>query len=101
MLYLIYFAIPTEVGNRIDFEEGGPGPVIGYMMSRFKPQAAYAEAGTSNVLMVADLDEAKMTELGLFVRKKFDITPQFTPLIPAEAILELAGKAIEAVKQAP
>jgi hypothetical protein len=46
MLYLVYIEIPTEVGNRIDFEEGGPGKVIGYMMSRFKPQFAAVEAGT-------------------------------------------------------
>ena len=101
MLCLIYFEIPTEVGNRIDFEEGGPGPVIGYMMSRFKPQFAAVEAGTRNSFLVADLDEAQITELGLLVSKKMNTTPQFTPLIPAEAVVELARKAIEAVKQAP
>lgn len=64
MLYLIYFEVPAEVGNRIDFEEGGPGKIIGYIMSRFKPQAAYTVAGMRNVFMVADLDKALMTEPG-------------------------------------
>ncbi len=101
MLYLVYIEIPTEVGNRIDFEEGGPEKVIGYMMSRFKFKFAAVEAGTRNSFLVADLDEAQITELGLLVSKKMNTTPQFTPLISSEVILELAGKAIEAVKQAP
>ena len=42
MLYLIYFEVPAEVGNRIDFEEGGPGKIIGYIMSRQAPSGIYS-----------------------------------------------------------
>ena len=50
--------------------------------------------------MVADLNETQMTELMLIVSKNFGTYPEFMALIPAAAIPEMAGKAIEAVKKA-
>ncbi len=100
MRYLIYFEIPAEAGNSLDFEEGGPGPILGYVMDRFAPEASYTQAGMRAVFMVADLNEAQMTELMLIVSKKFGTYPEFTALIPAAAIPEMVGKAIEEVKKA-
>jgi hypothetical protein len=99
--YLVYFEVPTDVGNRVDFEEGGPGPIIGYVMDRFKPEASYTQAGMRAVFMVADLDEARMTELMLIVSKQFGTYPEFTPVIPGAATPGIAAKAIEEVKKAP
>jgi len=92
--------VPTQVGNRIDFEEGGPGKIIGYMMNRFAPEAAYTQAGMRAVFMVADLDEAQMTEIMLITSKKFGTYPEFTPLIPGDSTPEIAAKAIQEVKKA-
>ena len=39
MRYLVYFEISTEDGNQLDFEEGGPGTIFGYLMNRFAPEA--------------------------------------------------------------
>ncbi|MGZ4847844.1 MAG: hypothetical protein ACXV3E_08695 [Halobacteriota archaeon] len=100
MRYLVYLEISTEVGNRIDFEEGGPGKIMGLVMERFKPEAVYAEAGSRNVFMVADLDETQMTELMLIASKKLDTYPEFTPVFPGAATPEMAAKAIEEVKKA-
>lgn len=100
MLYLVYIEVPAEAGTRLDFEEEGPGQILGYMMNRFAPEAAYIQAGMRAVFMVADLNEAQMTELMLIVSKKFGTYPEFTALIPAAAIPEMVGKAIEAVKKA-
>jgi hypothetical protein len=99
--YLVYFEVSTEVGNHLDFEEGGPGKIFGYLMNRFAPEAVYTEAGTRNVFMVADLDEAKMTEIMLIVSKKLGTYPEFTPLILGEATPGIAAKAIEEAKKAP
>ena len=101
MLYLIYFEISAEAGNRLDFEEGGPEEILGYVMNRFAPKASYAEAGTRNIFVVAELNEAQMSEFMLIVSKKFGTYPEFTPITPLSAIPEIAGKAIEAVKKAP
>ena len=101
MRYLVYFEIPADVGNRLDFEERGPGPLIGYVMDRFAPEASYTQAGLRGVFMVADLDEAQMTELMLIVSKKFGTYPEFTPVIPLAATPGIAAKAIEKAKKAP
>ncbi len=100
MLYLVYFEMPADVGTRLDFEEGGPGQLIGYMMNRFTPQAAYIQAGNRNGFMIADLDVAQMQELAIVVSKKLGTYPEFTPIIPAADIPGIAAKAIEAVKKA-
>ena len=99
MRYLIYLEISTEVGNRIDFEEGGPGKLFGLIMQKFKPEAVYAEAGSRNVFFVADLDEAQMTEMMLIASKKLDTYPEFTPVFPGGATPEMAAKGIEEVKK--
>jgi hypothetical protein len=98
---MVYFEVPSEVGNRIDFEEGGPGPIFGHIMNRFAPEAVYSQAGSRIVFMVAELDEAQMTELMLVVSKKLGTYPQFTPIISAEATMEFAAKAIIEAKKAP
>ena len=101
MRYLVYFEIPADEGNRLDFEEGGPGPILGHVMDRFAPEASYTQAGMRAVFMVADLDEAQMTELMLIVSKKFGTYPEFTPVIPLAATPGIAAKAIEEAKKAP
>ncbi|MGA7075322.1 MAG: hypothetical protein WBZ42_02060 [Halobacteriota archaeon] len=101
MRFLVYFEVPTQVGNRLDFEEGGPGQIIGYMMDRFAPEAAYTQAGARAVFMVADLDEAQMTEIMLIVSKKLGTYPEFTPVVPGAATPGIAAKAIEEAKKVP
>ncbi len=100
MLYLIYIEIPADVGTRLDFEEGGPAKILGFLAKRFNPEAVYAQAGMRASIMVANLDEAQMTEMMQITSKKFGTYPEFTPLIPGDAIPEMAEKAIEEVKKA-
>ena len=101
MRYLMYFEIPADVGNRLDFEEGGPGPLIGYVMEEPAPEASYTQAGLRGVFIVADLDEAQMTELMLIVSKSSGTYPEFTPVIPLAATPGIAAKAIEKAKKHP
>jgi hypothetical protein len=101
MRYLVYFEVPAEVGNRIDFEGGGPGRIIGYMMNRFAPEAAYTQAGMRAVFMVANLNEAQMTEIMLIVSKRLGRYPEFTPVIPGAATPDIAATAIEEAIEVP
>jgi hypothetical protein len=71
------------------------------MMNRFAPEAAYTQAGMRAVFMVADLDEAQMTEIMLITSKKLGTYPEFTPVIPGAATLGIAAKAIGEVKKVP
>jgi hypothetical protein len=98
--YLVYIEVPTEVGNRMDFEEGGPAKILGYVMERFAPEAVYTQAGMRASFMVAELNEAQMTEMMLITSKKFGTYPEFTPLIPGDSTPEIAAKAIQEVKKA-
>ena len=100
MRYLVYIEVPADVGNRMDFEEGGPAKILGYVIERFAPEASYTQAGMRAVFMVADLNEAQMTEMMLITSKKFGTYPEFTPLIPGDSTLEIAAKAIQEVKKA-
>jgi hypothetical protein len=95
MRYLVCFEVPAEVGNRIDFEGVEPGRIIGYMMNRFAPEAAYTQAGMRAVFMVANLNEAQMTEIMLIVSKRLGRYPEFTPVIPVAATPDIAATAIE------
>ncbi len=81
-------------------KRGGPAKILGFLAKRFVPEAAYAQAGMRAMFMVVDLNEAQMTEMMLIVSKKFGTYPEFTPVIPGDAIPEMAEKAIEQVKKA-
>jgi hypothetical protein len=84
----------------MDFEEGGPGKLLGYVVERFAPEAVYTQAGMRASFMVADLNKAQMTEIMLITSKKFGTYPEFTPLIPGDSTPEIAAKAIQKVKKA-
>ena len=99
MRYLVYIEVPTDVGNRLDFEQGGPGKVLGSVIQRFAPEVWYTQAGMRAIFMVADLNETQMTELMLIASKNFGTYPEFTPLILGAATPEIAAKAIEEVKK--
>ncbi len=83
----------------MDFEEGGPARILGYLTNRFAPEAVYTEVGMRASFLVADLDEEQVTELMLITSKKFGTYPEFTPLLSG-AIPEIAAKAIDEVKKA-
>ncbi|MGZ4864153.1 MAG: hypothetical protein ACXV5H_04890 [Halobacteriota archaeon] len=100
MRYLVYIEVPTEAGNLLDFEEGGPGKILGYVADRFSPEAVYGQAGMRASFMVVDLNEAQMMEMMLITSKKFGTYPEFTPLIPGDSIAEIAAMAIQEVKKA-
>ena len=55
MRYLVYMEVPTEVGNRMNFEEGGPAKILGHVMERFASEAVYTQAGIPEDLY-ADLE---------------------------------------------
>jgi hypothetical protein len=64
-------------------------------MNLVKPEAAYIKAGTRTAGLVADLNEAQMTELGLLASKKMGTYAKFIPLIRAAAIPEMVGEMLQ------
>jgi hypothetical protein len=95
MLYLVEAHPTVERANVVDAGEG-PGPVIGKIVERFRPQAIYGNPSRRQVFMVVDLDTpAKMAELMYVLAWFVDVEPTFTPLMSPE----IYGEAIAKAKQ--
>ena len=101
MRYMVHIEISPEAGNKLDFEEGGPGAIIKYLAERFKPEMFYVTTIRRAMWMVMDLNESTMAELMLVVSKKFGSYPLCTPVIHGPDVVEVAAEAIEVAKNAP
>ena len=101
MRFMIHVEVPTDVGNKLDFEEGGPGRIFKYLAERFNPEVFYASPARRAIWMVAHLDEPKMIELMFIISKRLGVYPLLTPVAPGSEVPELAEGAGEAVKNAP
>ncbi len=101
MHYLVHIEISPEVGNKIDFEEGGPGAIFMHLAERFNPEMFYVTTVRRGLWMVMDLDVSAMAELMLIVSKTFGTYPLCTPVIRGSNVAEVAAKAIEVTKNVP
>ena len=97
MLYMVEAHASMERGNEIDRKEG-PGPVIQYIVERFKPQSLHGNPTRRQLFMVVELETPTETAELMYVLTWFTGTePTFTPIMPPEAFAE----AIENAKKAP
>ena len=55
MLYMVEAHATFERGNEVD-DKGGPGPVLGYITERFKPEGFYFIPTRRAVVMMVSLD---------------------------------------------
>ena len=55
MRYLVRGVVPADVGNKLD-ASGGPGKLLGYVASRFKPECAYANYEKREIIYVVDFE---------------------------------------------
>jgi hypothetical protein len=101
MRYMVYIEISPEAGNTLDFEEGGPGAILRYLVERFKPEMFYVTTIRRALWMVMDLNENTMAELMLIVSKKFGSYPSCTPVIHGPDVVDVATESIEVAKNAP
>jgi hypothetical protein len=101
MRYMVHIEISPEAGNTLDFEEGGPGAILRYLVERFKPEMFYVTTIRRALWMVMDLNETAMAELMLIVSKKFGSYPLCTPVIHGPDVVEMAAEAIEVAKSTP
>ena len=67
MRYMVHIEISPEAGNKLDFEEGGPGAIIKYLAERFKPEMFYVTTIRRAMWMVMDLNES--TDGGTHARR--------------------------------
>ena len=99
MKYHVEIPVTPEAGAAVEARPGGPGPVIGRMLERFKPEAIYMATTRRVVYMVVDLDDdASVVELMLAGTTLAGTYPTFTPVVGADDFPAVAGKAIPAAQ---
>jgi hypothetical protein len=98
---MVHIEISPEAGNKLDFEEGGLGAILKYLVDRFTPEAFYVSTFRRSIWMFIDLDEATAADLTLTVSKKFGTYPLYTPVVPGPEVAKLAAASIEFAKKSP
>jgi hypothetical protein len=99
MKHLIEMRLTEQAGKEIEARPGGPGPVVGRIVERFKPEAVYMCPTRRAVIMVADLTEPDMAELMMVGSHLGGVYPTFTPVVSGKDFGELVGKAMPAAKK--
>jgi hypothetical protein len=101
MRYLFEITASAERGNEID-SKGGPGPILGYIAERFKPEAVYVSTLRRQVWLVADLTSfAQVHELMQICSRLTGTEPTITPVMLAPEAAEAIQESTENAKKAP
>ena len=100
MKYFVEVAVTPEAGKVIEARPGGPGPVIGRILERFKPEAVYFTCSERTMLMFVDLPKPEdITELMIAGADISGEYPAFTPVVTGKEFPELVGKAVPAAQK--
>lgn len=101
MRYLVEVAASIERGNALD-NAGGPGPLFGHIVERFKPEAFYVDLTRRHIFLVADLQSpAEIEELMYICTLGAGTYPKFTPVIPLSEAASVIPEAIQNAKKTP
>jgi len=101
MRYLIRGVVPADVGTKLD-SSGGPGKAIGHIMTRFHPEAGYANYEKREIFLVVDFESAaKQAEFMILWSRWFGNYAEMTPVHPLADTPKVAAEAIEHASKAP
>jgi len=101
MRYLVRGTVPADVGTKLD-KAGGPGKAIGHIMTRFKPECAYANYEKREVIMVVDFETpAKQAEFMVLWSGWFGNYAEMTSVHPMSETAKIAEEAIGHASKAP
>lgn len=95
MRYMVHFVVTPEAGTKIESAPGGPGPLIGRVVERFKPEQMYLSPARREGWMVARInDETEMAELMITLSGFAGSYPEFTPITTLQEFPGVVSKAI-------
>jgi hypothetical protein len=101
MRYLVRGVVPADVGNKLD-ASGGPGKLLGYLASRFKPECAYANYEKREITYVVDFETpAKQAEFMLLWSRWFGNYAEMTPVHPMSETTKVVEEAMGHLSKAP
>src|SRR5579863_359283 len=91
--YLIRGIVPAYVGNKLD-QSGGPGKIVGHLMTRFHPECAYSNYEKREVILVVDFETpAKQAEFMILWSRCFGNYAEMTPAEPLADTTKVAAEA--------
>jgi hypothetical protein len=99
MKHMVRISITPQAGHDIESRPGGPGPIIGRLVERFKPEAVYMSPARREIFMVVNLDAADMGELMIAGTTLGGQHPEFIPVVEGKEFGALIGKALPAAKK--
>lgn len=99
MKHLVQIKFTEQAGHALEKRPGGPGPCIGRLIERFKPEAVYMSPSQRATYMVCDLEPADMAELMLAGSALAGRIPDFIPVVSGGEFSALAGKATAAANK--
>jgi hypothetical protein len=91
--------VTEEAGHKLESKPGGPGPVMGRLLERFKPECVYMGPTRRQLFMVCDLSVADMAELMMAGTEIAGEYPTFHPVIDGKDFGQIVGKAMPAAKK--
>lgn len=101
MRYIIHAVVPADVGTRLD-ASGGPGKLLGHIMTRFKPECGYANFEKREIFLVVDFETpAKQAEFMVLWSRWFGNYAEMTPVYPVADTGKVAEEAIGHANKAP
>jgi hypothetical protein len=100
MKYFVQLKIDAQVGNDLENSPGGPGPIIGRVLERFKPEAVYMACSERALLLFVDLPtEADVTELMVAASNLSLSYPTFTPVVSGKDFPALVERILPAAQK--
>lgn len=100
MKHMIRMHVTPHAGHDLEFNRsGGPGPVIGRIVERFKPESLYMSPARRELFMVCELTPADMAELMIAGTEIAGQYPEFIPVVEGKEFGNVVGKALPAAKK--
>jgi hypothetical protein len=96
MKHMIQIQVTPEAGRELATRPGGPAPVIGRLLERFKPETVYMSPARQEMFLVCDLTPGDMAELMLAGCAISGQHPVFTAVIPGKDFGATVAKALPA-----
>jgi uncharacterized protein DUF3303 len=100
MRFMVHWKLTPEAGTAIEKRPGGPGPVIGRIVERFKPEAMFLAPTRRECWMVVSLSEyADIAEAMITFSELTGEYAEFTPVCTPQEFPAVVAKAMPAARK--
>jgi len=102
MKFHVTIEVTPAQGTKMDALPGGPGPMIGHLVQRFRPESFYVALDRRAMFLVIDFPgEKEMGEFMAYVSSRWDTYPEMTPVVAGSEFGAIAGHIRATVPGAP